>query len=231
MSGGGRVLVTGAGRGTGYAIARAFHERGWSVAALNRTPCGEEWLGELECDVADRAAVHAAVPRAVAALGGLDVLVANAAVRRLGPIGGLSDEDWDISIATNLTGVFAVVREALPALVRSRGCVVVLGSQAGGEFFEGGAAYCASKAALKALVEVLLLERRHDGLRATLVVPGAIANRDGDGSAHKLDPARVAEVVVRVATLPADCVVREVAVDPAAPLRPPYTGIDRLQYA
>jgi S-adenosylmethionine:tRNA ribosyltransferase-isomerase len=80
-------------------------------------------------------------------------------------------------------------------------------------------------------VEVLLLERLHEGVRATLVVPGAIANREGDGSAHKLDPARVAEVVVRVATLPADCVVREVAVDPATPLRPPYAGIERLQYA
>jgi 3-oxoacyl-[acyl-carrier protein] reductase len=231
MSEGPRVLVTGAGRGTGYAIARAFHERGWSVASLNRTPRGEGWLGELECDVADREAVRAAVPRAIEALGGLDVLVANAAVRRLGRIGELSDADWDASVATNLSGVFAVVGAALPALVRSRGCVVVLGSQAGAECFEGGAAYCATKAALKALVEVLLLERRHDGVRATLVVPGAIANRDGDGSAHKLDPARVAEVVVRVATLPADCVVREVAVDPTAPLRPPYAGIERLQYA
>ena len=76
MSGRGRVLVTGAGRGTGYAIARAFHERGWSVAALNRTRCGEAWLGDttwrsraaLRISVSDQAATSDDVDRASAAI-------------------------------------------------------------------------------------------------------------------------------------------------------------------
>jgi 3-oxoacyl-[acyl-carrier protein] reductase len=226
-----RVVITGSTRGTGFAIAEVFHARGARLVSLNRSLRGDAWLGEIRCDLSVASAVADAAARALRELQGVDVLILNAAVRRFAPVSDISDHAWDESVATNLTAPLRLIRALLPALRASKGSAIVLGSQAGSEFFEGGVAYCATKAALKPLVEVVNLEAGRDGVRASLVTPGAIANRDEDQSPHKLDPKRVAEIVYVLATLPADCLVREIDVRPAAPLPSPHTGVERLQFA
>ncbi|MEU4209496.1 SDR family NAD(P)-dependent oxidoreductase [Streptomyces sp. NPDC026206] len=225
------ALVTGANRGTGLAIARELHGRGYRVAALNRTPSGEPWLHETICDLSDPAGVDAAVEAVVRGFGRLDACVTNAVARAFAPIAELDTAAWDESVAVNLTSVFRVVRATLPAMRRSGGTYVIMGSHAGTRFFEGGAAYSATKAALKAFVETLLLEERAHGVRATLVSPGAIANLDGDDTPYKMATKSVARCVgALVQDQPADLVVGDVEVRPARLPEPLVSGIARLQH-
>jgi NAD(P)-dependent dehydrogenase (short-subunit alcohol dehydrogenase family) len=222
------ALLTGTNRGTGHAIAAALHKRGYRVRSLNRTLAGEEWLGETRCDLADRTALTAAVERVLTETRRLDVCVANAVDRVFEPIAEMSAEDWERQVAINLSSVFHLVRATLPALRASRGIFVTMGSHAATRWFEGGAAYSATKGALKGLVETLLLEERGNGVRACLVSPGAIANLDGDTSPTKMSLESIGECVAGVVAMPADLVVGEIEVRPSRLPEPPVAGIDRL---
>lgn len=225
----GRVLITGSNRGLGRAIASAFHGDGWHVASLNRTLHGAAWMGEVQCDLADSMRTRDAAREAIATLGGLDVCVLNAAVRRLAPVAAMADADWDASLLANLSGAFRVAREAIPALVEARGAFIVVGSQAAQQPFEGGAAYCATKAGLEAFARVLMLEMRPLGVRTTLVTPGAVRNHEGEDGAHKVEPSSLATAIVALATSPPDMLVTELEVRPMTPVPSPLIGIARLQ--
>jgi 3-oxoacyl-[acyl-carrier protein] reductase len=224
------VLLTGTNRGTGRAIAAAMHDAGWQVVSLNRTLSGEPWLGEIACDLADSVGFEAAIGQLRQSVRRLDACVLNAAIRRLGPVATLPLDDMSASIAVNLLAPFRLAQVTLPLLRQSAGMYVFMGSHAGSRFFEGGAAYCATKAALKALVEVLLLEERPAGVRAVLVSPGAIANRAGDKSAVKMSARSVGRFVAQLITeLPTDIAVGEVEIRPAQVASPAVAGLDRLQ--
>ncbi|MGW4905315.1 SDR family oxidoreductase [Streptomyces sp. NPDC004270] len=229
--GGGRtVLVTGANRGTGRAIAEELHTAGWRVWALGRTRADLPWLGHAHCDLRRPEDVGPAVTRVAALAGGLDAVVANGVERALGEIASLPIGRWREAVDVNLTSVVALVQAALPHLRTRGGRIVLMGSHAGTRFFEGGAAYCATKAALKAIAEVLLMEERGNGVGTTLVSPGAIANLPGDASPLKMATSSVAEAVAWVLGAPADTVVGEIELRPARlPARAPVTGLDRLQ--
>jgi NAD(P)-dependent dehydrogenase (short-subunit alcohol dehydrogenase family) len=225
------AIVTGANRGAGRAIADALAVRGYRVCELNRTLAGgvdaDEWL----CDLADPAQLVMAVGEVLDRYGRVDVCVANAVDRVFDPIAELSVEDWDRLVAINLSSVFRLIKAVLPALRESGGTFVAMGSHAASRFFEGGAVYSATKAALKPLVETLLLEERHNGVRACLVSPGAIANLAGDDSPHKMSVASVGECVATIAhEWPRDLVVGEIEIRPASLPAPPVTGLDRLQH-
>jgi 3-oxoacyl-[acyl-carrier protein] reductase len=222
------AVVTGCNRGTGLAIAERLHQAGMRVWGLNRTPVPDVPFAQVTCDLADLVAVERAVHRVVAEEGRLDVVVANAVDRYYAPIADLDLDRWSRALTVNLTSVVALVKAALPALRAVRGQVVLMGSHAGVRFFEGGVSYCAAKAAFRALSETLLLEERANGVRTSLVNPGAIANELGDDSPLKMSTASVAEVVAWVLTAPADLTVGEVETRPSR-LEAPIIGIDRLQ--
>ncbi|GAA3349395.1 hypothetical protein GCM10020358_71370 [Amorphoplanes nipponensis] len=225
------ALVTGANRGTGLAIAAELHRRGYRVGALHRTLTGTSWLHEFPCDLTAPDSIDQAVAAALDRFGRLDACVANAAVRRLAPVSRLEPADWDESVAVNLTAVFRLVRATLPAIRASGGSYVVIGSHAGTHYFEGGAAYSATKAALKALVETLLLEERPNGVRSTLLNPGAIANRYGQGTPLKMATESVAHWVgALIQDQPADVAVGEIELRPARLADPLRAGIARLQH-
>jgi len=226
----GRLLVTGSNRGTGLAIATLFGERGFRIASLNRTRLGKPWLGEIVCDLSRGAEIGPACDAALAHLGGVDVCILNAAVRQIHRIEDMTDADWDESVATNLSAVFKIMRRMLPALKASRGHLVILGSQAGEHFFEGGAAYCATKAALVALAEVAVLETRGDGVRCTLVTAGAIHNRDKGNDGWKIEPASVERVIYDVVQRDASSFVGHVGIRPARVPKSPVVGLARLQH-
>lgn len=224
----GDVIVTGANRGTGFAIADALSAAGWRVWGLNRTPAGVPWMREIPCDLSRADEVAAAVATVVGAAGGVDAVVTNAVTRSLGRIATLEPRQWREALDVNLTSSLFLIQACLPSLRERRGRIVLMGSHAGSRFFEGGACYCATKAALKALAEVLLLEERPNGVRTTLVSPGAIANEAGDDSPHKLSVGSVGEAVRWVLEAPDDSVVGELEIRPARLPSPSVTGLDRL---
>jgi meso-butanediol dehydrogenase/(S,S)-butanediol dehydrogenase/diacetyl reductase len=171
-----RCLVTGASRGVGAAVARAFAERGASVALLSRS--GDDLglgLG-IACDVADRAAVFAAVEHARAAFGGLDCVVANAGVGMYGRFLDMDPAHVEAMIDVNLKGTVYTAAATLPHLIAAGGGdFVSLASVAGLRAFPGEAVYNASKFGQVGFTRALDHELREHGVRATNVAPGGIA--------------------------------------------------------
>lgn len=231
---GAAAIVTGTNRGTGHAIAEHLHERGYRVVGLvrrrSRGNPPSRWE-EIECDLRDPTRLSGAVQEAVAGLGRLDLCVCNAVTRSLGSVSTLPPAAWDEAVAVNLTSVFRLIQLTLPAVRAAEGRYVVMGSHAGSHFFEGGAAYSATKAALKGLVETLLLEERPHGVTATLVSAGAIANLEGDIDEYKMSCRSIARLVVAVAVdHPSDLMVGEIEVRPSRLQSFPLVGLERLQH-
>jgi NAD(P)-dependent dehydrogenase (short-subunit alcohol dehydrogenase family) len=190
---GSSALVTGAGRGIGRAVALALAKAGARVTAVARTSSDLESLaGEIRAaggtvlvqtgDVQQRSLSDGAVAAAVAAHGGLQILVNNAAVGHHAPLAETSDEDWDRVLGTNLTAVFRLTRAALPHLTKGGGHVFMISSLAGMNPIAGLSAYCASKAALDHLARCLMLEVRHQGVKVTTIAPGSVDTGFGDAA-------------------------------------------------
>jgi 3-oxoacyl-[acyl-carrier protein] reductase len=183
----GRVgLVTGATRGIGRAIALELARRGATVAVTGRDPSAvDRTLDELSAvggkgygvvvDLLEPAQIDDAVERCTAELGSLDVLVNNAGISTERGIASETREGWDETLAVNLTAPFLIARAARPALVRSRGCIVNVGSVLGVVATRDATAYCAAKAGLHHLTRQLALELAPDGVRVNCVAPGYIA--------------------------------------------------------
>jgi 3-oxoacyl-[acyl-carrier protein] reductase len=180
-----RVLVTGAGRGIGRAVARTLAGQGAKVALVARTASEIEALAEeinragrtalaVPCDVREKGACDDAVRRTVEAFGGLNVLVNNAGVGAHASVAETDDETWARILDTNLTGVFRMTRAALPHLTRGGGHIFMVSSLAGQNAIAGMAAYCASKAALDHFTACLMLEVRHQGVKVTTLAPGSV---------------------------------------------------------
>jgi 3-oxoacyl-[acyl-carrier protein] reductase len=182
---GASALVTGAGRGIGRAIAIALGEGGASVTLVARTKGDLDETARAVEAAGGRAAVHvgdlrrradgeAAVAAAVAAHGGLQVLVNNAGIGSHTPVAQTGDELWDDVLETNLGAVFRVTRSALPHLAKRGGHIFMISSLAGRNAIAGMAAYCASKAALDHFAACLMLEVRHQGVKVTTIAPGSV---------------------------------------------------------
>lgn len=181
------ALVTGAGGGVGRATALALAGAGMAVALLGRgRPALEETARLVEgargralvlpADVADEAAVGDAVDRVVADLGGVDALVASAAVGLYGPIETYPLADWQATLATNLTGVFLCARAVLrPMRDRGGGSIIAIASGAARQGYPDLAAYSASKFGLLGFMQSLAAEVGRDNIKAATVLPGTIA--------------------------------------------------------
>jgi NAD(P)-dependent dehydrogenase (short-subunit alcohol dehydrogenase family) len=184
-----RVIVTGAGSGIGQAtVARLLDEGavvvGYDVSAdgLARTATAADTAGNGErltasvLDVSSEAAVAAAVDAAVAELGGLEVLVNAAAIQRCAHTHEHTLDDWNATLAVNLTGTFLMIRRALPALLDSgRGVVVNFTSTAASFAHPYMAAYAASKGGVLSFTHSLALEYSKRGLRAVNIQPGGVS--------------------------------------------------------
>ncbi len=175
-----QVVVTGASRGIGAAIAVELDRRGFTVAALSRS--GEAPAGYgIACDVANEASVGAAIA-AVAERGPLAGLVNNAGAHVATPSAVLDTAAFERTMRLNTTAVFVACREAYPHLkAAGDGLVVNIGSFFDKMAVPGNVAYCASKAAVGAITRCLAAEWAKDGIRVLDVAPGYIEtdlNRD-----------------------------------------------------
>lgn len=180
------VVVTGAGRGLGAAIAEAAVDEGWTVGVLDREAeavhATAATLGEraiaLDADVADEAAVEAALDRFAEATGrpAPDALVANAGIVRFGPLLDLAVADWQAVVDVNLTGAFVTARSVARRMVAADtpGSIVAVTSMNGVAPGPNAGAYGATKAASARLVEQMAIEWGPHGIRVNAVAPGLI---------------------------------------------------------
>jgi len=180
-----RVVVTGAARGIGRAIAERLVQESARVALLDAdgdaVRAAAAALGDgahaLEADVRDEDAVRAAIDEAVARWGGLDVVVANAAIQLLGDDDRADRLDravWQETLDVNLTGAFLVAKHGARALLHAGGgAVVCVGSPAGTYGIARGLqAYAASKAGMVGLVRTMAADYAGEGIRVNAVLPG-----------------------------------------------------------
>jgi NAD(P)-dependent dehydrogenase (short-subunit alcohol dehydrogenase family) len=168
-----RALVAGGASGIGRAIAVALEEQGAAVAVVDRTE-SDVGTARIQLSLGEPEASVEAVERAAAALGGLDLVVYTAAVARHEPALQLTPEAWAATIASNLAGAVWTCREAGRLLVaRGGGAILAVGSTSVYTPAAGESVYRASKAALKAFVEVLALELA-PAVRVNLLTPGAV---------------------------------------------------------
>ena len=182
-----RALVTGGSSGIGRATALRLAERGAHVAILARgeaalasvraelaraAPRSEQRFAAIPCDVADAAQVADAVAAAIAALGGLDLVVNNAGIPRAARFEDTSAEEFRRVLDVNFLGAVHVVRAALPELrAQGHGDVANVSSLAGLVAIYGYSAYAPSKFALAAFSEVLRQELRPYGIRVAACFP------------------------------------------------------------
>ncbi|HVO52352.1 MAG TPA: SDR family NAD(P)-dependent oxidoreductase [Thermoanaerobaculia bacterium] len=181
------VLVTGAGRGIGRAVALAFAREGAKLALVGRTKKNltdvARELKDLDApaavlpgDVSDEGVVSRVVAAAEQQLGPIDVLVNNAGVYVAAPVERMDTLVFDRLLAVNLRGPFLMSRAVLPGMKsRRRGHVVNVASTAGRRGFAGGGAYCASKFGLVGLSEAMMYEVRTSDVRVSVVYPSTVA--------------------------------------------------------
>lgn len=180
------AIVTGASRGIGAAVAERLARDGFTVVinyagdavsaeALARkieTAGGRALTAQ--ADVADAAAVRRMFDAAETAFGGVDVLVNNAGVMQLAPIGDTDDALFDRTVAINLKGTFNTLREAARRL-RDGGRIVNFSTSVVGTNFPTYGVYVATKAAVESLTHVLSKELRGRSITVNAVAPGPTA--------------------------------------------------------
>jgi NAD(P)-dependent dehydrogenase (short-subunit alcohol dehydrogenase family) len=164
-----------------------------------------------------------AIDATVRRFGALDVLINNAGIGTFTNVADMSIEEWDTLIQTNLSGVFYCSHAAIPHLKsRGGGWIINISSLAGKNAFPGGAAYCASKAALNAFSESLMQEVRYDDIRVSYIMPGSVATgfagRGESGeAAWKVSPDDVADLVINLLTFPARSLPSRIELRPSRP--------------
>lgn len=188
------AIVTGASSGIGAATARSLARAGAAVAlAARREDRLHALRDEIEADggralvvatdVTDRAAVQRLADRTKETFGAIDVLVNNAGVMPLSYLKNMHVDEWLKMVDVNVNGVLHGIAAVLPAMMEQRsGFVVNVSSVAGRSLFPGGAVYCGTKFAVRALSEGMRQELTPAfGIRVTCIEPGAVATELGQG--------------------------------------------------
>ena len=195
------AIVTGAGRGIGAAIALAYGAQGASVVvadidAANAKSIADQIVQQggqavaIETDVRDTAQAKRMVDRAVESFGGLDILVNNAGVGTATRFLDLALEEWDRTIAVNLTGVFLCTQHALRAMLAAGrgGRVINIASICGQRGIDGRTAYSVTKAGIEIMTKILAVEFAGKGINVNAIAPGPIETqltRDPDTGAKR----------------------------------------------
>lgn len=224
------ALITGASRGIGRAIALRL-ARDYEIVAVARSDDELESVAqeiELAGGVCRPRAVDITDPAAVeAALGDIapDVLINNAGVGVLKPFMELTRDEWTRMVNVNFNALYDVTRAVVPEMIRRQsGHIVVIGSISGRSAFIGATCYAATKAAVNAFSESLMLELREHGVKVSVVNPGGVNtsfNGESAGSAGdwKLSAEDVAETVASVLNTPPNVLVHRVEVRTLTPPR------------
>ena len=210
-------IITGAGRGIGECIAKAYAAEGAKVCAAARTQDQVGRVaGEIQtaggaaiavaCDVTQPDQVEAMVGECEAKLGPVDTLVNNAGAAIFMPLEETSLEDWRRLHAVNATGVFLCSKAVMAGMkARRSGHIITVASQAGRKGYHGQSAYCSAKHAVMGLCKVLALELQPFNVRVSTLCPGGVDTELVRRGRHDVDlskymrPEEVADAAVFLA--------------------------------
>jgi NADP-dependent 3-hydroxy acid dehydrogenase YdfG len=223
------VLITGASRGIGLAIARALDSEGAKLilAGRSRGPLARAALQlpgtvmRMPVDVTKPGDVNRLLTAVQKRIRRLDVLINNAGVFTYKPFAKTTLEDWRRNIETNLTSIFLTTQAALPLLKRSQGEVVNILSISSRVAFPNCSAYAAAKFGALGLTGVLRRELRAEGIRVTAVLPGMTETRMKDEldfpvrGEDLLQPEDVAAAVLSALVQPRRATVEEILLMPS----------------
>lgn len=184
-----RALITGSARGIGLAIAKAYLREGAEVAIADidldraRKVAGEIGAVAVHLDVARQESIDAGVEDATAKLGGIDILVNNAAIFTAAPIVEISRADFDRCFAVNVAGTLFTLQAVARHMIGrgGGGRIINLASQAGRRGEGLVAVYCASKAAVISLTQSAGLNLIAHGINVNAIAPGVVDGEHWDG--------------------------------------------------
>ncbi|HJV79899.1 SDR family oxidoreductase [Noviherbaspirillum sp.] len=178
-----RVLVTAGAAGIGKEIARTFAANGAAVCvcdinaqALDAAAKEIPGLKTIVCDISQRQDIERMVPAAVAALGGLDVLVNNAGIAGpTAPVEDTNPDQWEAVMTIDVIGTYHVTRLAIPHLKKSPAGSIIVMSSVGGRFgYPNRSAYCTAKMGLIGFAKTLSRELGQYNIRCNAIAPGAV---------------------------------------------------------
>lgn len=183
------VLITGASSGIGKATAKFFQKKGWNVVATMRSPEKETELTALDnvlvtkLDVTDEASISDAVATGIEKFGKIDVLLNNAGYGAYGPLEAFPMENIERQFNTNVIGLLAVTKAALPHFRANKSGVIINISSIGGQMtFPLGSLYHGTKFAVEGISESLHYELAPMGVKIKIVQPGMIKTDFGGRS-------------------------------------------------
>lgn len=232
------TFITGASAGIGAACAETFARAGSHLILAARradrvADLAERLVDEhgirchtLGLDVRDRPAVEAAVAGLPAQWQGMDILVNNAGLSRgLEPVHEGDETDWEEMIDTNIKGLLWVTRSVMKGMIaRDRGHIINIGSISGRQVYAGGAVYCATKFAVRALNQGLRLDLVGTRVRCSVVDPGMVQTEFSEVRFHG-DTARADQVYRNFPPLQAVDVAETVLFCAS---RPPHVNIQEV---
>jgi NADP-dependent 3-hydroxy acid dehydrogenase YdfG len=226
------AIVTGASKGIGRAIAKAFaaegahvvlaarHKNELDAAALDLSKSEFSAIA-VQTDLTDDAQVRSLIETTGNKFGRIDILVNNAGIGIFKPFTEMSIDEFDAMWKLNMRGTFVATKFALPYMIRQNsGAIVNIASLAGKNSFVNGTGYTATKWALRGWASSLMLEVRHHQIRVVTICPGSVdtdfssANKRGDKITQ---PEDIADAALFAVTAPARTMFSEIDVRPTNP--------------
>ncbi|WP_018130959.1 SDR family oxidoreductase [Effusibacillus pohliae] len=227
------VMITGASRGIGEAVALEFAKRKAKIVLVARTPedlervrgrvldAGAEDVLTITTDISKEEEVEVMLDVTLSRFGRVDILVNNAGVGYFKPVVDTTLSEWQTMFDVNVTGLFLCTRGVLPKMLeQGSGHIINISSDVGRRTIAGGAGYCATKFAVQAFADALRKEVQRQGIKVTNILPGMtdtyFANSE-QGAEHKRDWLKaedIARAVLYAASQPPGVLVDDITLHP-----------------
>ncbi|WP_225037012.1 SDR family oxidoreductase [Winogradskyella sp. SM1960] len=230
------ALITGGTKGIGFGVAEALLNQGLKVVITSRDEnAANDAVKELasktdtigsvvgiQADVRHLQSQEDAVKQALDTFGQLDIVIANAGLGHFGSIEDLTEEQWNQTIDTNLTGAFNSIKASVAALKASKGYYITISSLAGANFFAGGSAYNASKFGVTGFTQAVMLDLRQYGVKVSTIMPGSVSthfngNTPSDEQSWKIQIEDIGELVIDLLHMNPRTLPSKIEVRPTTP--------------